>query len=98
MKTRKAKSNPPAPAAALNVPVILMHMLGDPRTMQDDPEYDDVVGDVHRFLTERLFACQMAGIDKKKILIDPGFGFGKTLEHNLALLREIGRASCRERV
>src|SRR5881398_2873363 len=64
-------------AAALGVPVVLMHMLGEPRTMQDDPQYDDVVGDVHRFLTERLFACQMAGIDKKKILIDPGFGFGK---------------------
>ncbi|HEX5124298.1 MAG TPA: dihydropteroate synthase [Rhodanobacteraceae bacterium] len=78
-------------AAALGVPVILAHMLGDPRTMQDDPSYDDVVGDVHRFLTERLFACQMAGIDKKKILVDPGFGFGKTLEHNLLLLRDLKR-------
>ncbi|GAA0715069.1 dihydropteroate synthase [Dokdonella soli] len=78
-------------AAALGVPVCLMHMQGEPRTMQDAPHYDDVVGDVHRFLAERLFACQMAGIDKKKILIDPGFGFGKTLEHNLALLRELGR-------
>ncbi len=78
-------------AAALGVPVILAHMLGDPRTMQDDPQYDDVVGDVHRFLTERLFACQMAGIDKKKILVDPGFGFGKTLEHNLLLLRDLKR-------
>jgi dihydropteroate synthase len=78
-------------AAALGVPVILMHMLGEPRTMQDDPHYDDVVGDVHRFLTDRLFACQMAGIDKKKILVDPGFGFGKTLEHNLLLLRDLKR-------
>ncbi|HET7923808.1 MAG TPA: dihydropteroate synthase [Rhodanobacteraceae bacterium] len=78
-------------AAALGVPVILAHMQGDPRTMQDDPQYDDVVGDVHRFLTERLFACQMAGIDKKKILVDPGFGFGKTLEHNLLLLRDLKR-------
>jgi dihydropteroate synthase len=78
-------------AAALGVPVILMHMLGEPRTMQDDPRYDDVVGDVHRFLTDRLFACQMAGIDKKKILVDPGFGFGKTLEHNLVLLRDLKR-------
>jgi dihydropteroate synthase len=78
-------------AAALGVPVILAHMLGDPRTMQDDPQYDDVVGDVHRFLTERLFACQMAGIDKKKVLVDPGFGFGKTLEHNLLLLRDLKR-------
>jgi len=80
-------------AAALGVPVVLMHMQGDPRTMQDDPQYDDVVGEIHRFLTERLFACQMAGIDKKKILVDPGFGFGKTLEHNLALLRALKRFS-----
>ena len=78
-------------AAALGMPVVLMHMLGEPRTMQDDPYYDDVVGDVHRFLTERLFACQMAGIDKKKILVDPGFGFGKTLEHNLMLLKSLAR-------
>lgn len=78
-------------AAALGVPVCLMHMQGEPRTMQEAPYYDDVVGDVHRFLAERLFACQMAGIDKKKILVDPGFGFGKTLEHNLALLRALAR-------
>jgi dihydropteroate synthase len=78
-------------ASSLGVPVCLMHMQGDPRTMQDAPQYDDVVGEVHRFLTERLFACQMAGIDKKKILVDPGFGFGKTLEHNLALLRALDR-------
>ncbi|WP_291188279.1 dihydropteroate synthase [Dokdonella sp.] len=80
-------------AAELGVPVCLMHMLGEPRTMQDDPRYDDVVGEVHRFLAERLFACQMAGIDKKKILVDPGFGFGKTLQHNLALLRALARFS-----
>ncbi len=78
-------------AAALKVPVCLMHMQGEPRTMQDDPRYDDVVGEVHRFLTDRLFACQLAGIDKKNILVDPGFGFGKTLEHNLALLRVLDR-------
>jgi dihydropteroate synthase len=78
-------------AAALGVPVVLVHMLGAPRTMQDDPQYDDVVGEVHRFLTDRLFACQMSGIDKKKILVDPGFGFGKTLAHNLALLRALDR-------
>jgi dihydropteroate synthase len=78
-------------AAELGVPVCLMHMQGEPRTMQDAPEYDDVVADVHRFLAERLFAVQMAGIDKKKILVDPGFGFGKTLEHNLALLRGLER-------
>ena len=73
-------------AAELGVPVCLMHMLGEPRSMQDDPHYDDVVGEVHRFLTDRLFACELAGIDKRKVLVDPGFGFGKTLEHNLALL------------
>ncbi|HVT33378.1 MAG TPA: dihydropteroate synthase [Rhodanobacteraceae bacterium] len=78
-------------AAALGATVILVHMRGEPRTMQDDPHYDDVVGDVHRFLTDRLFACQMAGIDKKKILVDPGFGFGKALEHNLLLLRDLKR-------
>jgi dihydropteroate synthase len=78
-------------AASLGVPVCVMHMQGEPRTMQDAPHYDDVVADVHRFLAERLFACQMAGIDKKKILVDPGFGFGKSLEHNLALLRGLDR-------
>lgn len=78
-------------AAELGVAVCLMHMQGEPRGMQDAPSYDDVVGEVHRFLTDRLFACQLAGIDKKRILVDPGFGFGKTLEHNLALLRECAR-------
>lgn len=77
--------------AELGVPVCLMHMQGEPRTMQDDPRYDDVVGEVHRFLTDRLFACQMAGIDKKNIFVDPGFGFGKSLEHNLTLLRALER-------
>ena len=77
--------------AELRVPVILMHMQGTPRDMQDAPEYDDVVSDVHRFLTERIFACEMSGISKKKIVIDPGFGFGKTLDHNLALLRQLAR-------
>ncbi|RDI99466.1 dihydropteroate synthase [Dyella solisilvae] len=77
--------------AELGVPVCLMHMLGEPRSMQDDPHYDDVVGDVHRFLTDRLFACELAGIDRRKVMVDPGFGFGKTLEHNLALLRALDR-------
>jgi dihydropteroate synthase len=77
--------------AELGVPVCLMHMLGEPRSMQDDPQYDDVVGDVHRFLTDRLFACELAGIDRRKVMVDPGFGFGKTLEHNLALLRALER-------
>jgi dihydropteroate synthase len=78
-------------AADLKVPVCLMHMQGEPRTMQEDPRYDDVVGEVHRFLAERVFACEMAGIDKRRVLVDPGFGFGKTLEHNLALLRALER-------
>ena len=78
-------------AAELRVPVVLMHMLGEPRSMQDAPEYDDVVGDVHRFLTERIFVAEMAGIDKKRILIDPGFGFGKTTQHNLQLLAQLQR-------
>ncbi|HEV2621381.1 MAG TPA: dihydropteroate synthase [Frateuria sp.] len=78
-------------AAELRVPVCLMHMQGEPRGMQDDPRYDDVVGEVHRFLTDRLFACELAGIDRRRVLVDPGFGFGKTLEHNLALLRALER-------
>jgi dihydropteroate synthase len=78
-------------AAALGVPVVLMHMLGEPRSMQDAPHYDDVVAEVHRFLAERIFAAEMAGIDKKRIVVDPGFGFGKTLGHNLALLANLER-------
>lgn len=77
--------------AELGVPVCLMHMLGEPRSMQDDPQYDDVVGEVHRFLTDRLFACELAGIDRRKVMVDPGFGFGKNLEHNLSLLRALER-------
>ena len=78
-------------AAALGVPVVLMHMLGEPRSMQNVPEYDDVVGDVHRFLAERLFAAEMSGIAKKNLLVDPGFGFGKNTQHNLALLAQLER-------
>lgn len=78
-------------AAELRVPVCLMHMQGEPRVMQDAPDYDDVVGEVHRFLTDRLFSCELAGIDRKRVLVDPGFGFGKNLEHNLALLRAMAR-------
>ncbi|MBB3228366.1 dihydropteroate synthase [Luteibacter sp. Sphag1AF] len=78
-------------AAELGVAVCLMHMQGEPRSMQDDPQYDDVVGEVHRFLTDRLFSCELAGIPRKKVLVDPGFGFGKSLEHNLELLRAMER-------
>ncbi len=78
-------------AAALGVPVVLMHMLGEPRSMQEAPEYDEVVGDVHRFLAERIFVAEMAGIAKKRIVVDPGFGFGKTTQHNLQLLARLER-------
>ena len=78
-------------AASLGVPVVLMHMQGEPRSMQDAPGYDDVVAEVHRFLAERIFAAEMAGIDKKRIVVDPGFGFGKTAAHNLLLLAQLER-------
>ena len=78
-------------AAALDVPVVLMHMQGEPRSMQAAPDYDDVVGDVHRFLAERIFAAEMAGIPKKRLVVDPGFGFGKDTAHNLQLLAQLER-------
>jgi dihydropteroate synthase len=78
-------------AAELGVPVVLMHMLGEPRSMQTAPDYDDVVADVHRFLAERIFAAEMSGIPKKRIVVDPGFGFGKSTAHNLALLAQLQR-------
>jgi dihydropteroate synthase len=68
----------------------LMHMLGEPRTMQQDPRYDDVVSDVKAFLEERLAAAVAAGIPEERVQLDPGIGFGKTLEHNLELLRRLG--------
>ena len=67
-----------------------MHMQGSPRTMQDDPRYDDVVDDVRAFLAERIEAAVAAGIDERRIWVDPGIGFGKTVEHNLELLRRLG--------
>ncbi|MEG3191960.1 dihydropteroate synthase [Lysobacter sp. D1-1-M9] len=78
-------------AASLGVPVILMHMHGEPRSMQDAPQYEDVVAEVHRFLAERIFAAEMAGIAKQQIVVDPGFGFGKNRDHNLALLAQLER-------
>ncbi len=78
-------------AAQLGVPVCVVHMQGEPRSMQQTPQYADVVEDVHRFLAERLFACELEGIPKSRVFVDPGFGFGKTLEHNLALLRALPR-------
>jgi dihydropteroate synthase len=78
-------------AARTGLPVCLMHMLGEPGSMQDQPHYDDVVTEVEQFLLERVAACAAAGIAAHQVLLDPGFGFGKRLEHNLALLRGLGR-------
>jgi dihydropteroate synthase len=76
-------------AAELGVPVCLMHMQGEPRSMQQAPHYDDVVSEVRDFLSERVAICAQAGIPRARLLIDPGFGFGKTLEHNLTLLARL---------
>jgi len=78
-------------AAELNVSVCLMHMQGTPETMQQDPSYDDVVAEVMAFLRERIDAALGAGIAAHNLIVDPGFGFGKTLEHNLLLLRSLNR-------
>jgi dihydropteroate synthase len=72
----------------LNVPYIMMHMQGNPGTMQDNPVYDDVVADILRWFGDRIFRLQSAGV--KDIIIDPGFGFGKTIEHNFEMLRRLG--------
>jgi dihydropteroate synthase len=69
--------------------VCLMHKQGDPSTMQKDPRYDDVVGEVKHYLSNRIAACETAGIEPDRITIDPGFGFGKTVEHNLGLLKRL---------
>lgn len=71
-------------------PVVLMHMKGEPKSMQHDPCYDDVVGEVKEFLLERVESAVAAGIEPENIVLDPGIGFGKTLEHNLALLKRLG--------
>ncbi|WP_314103514.1 dihydropteroate synthase [uncultured Stenotrophomonas sp.] len=80
-----------AAAAELGVPVVLMHMQGEPGSMQDTPQYDDVVAEVHRFLADRMFSAEMAGIAKKNLVIDLGFGFGKTTDHNMVLLARSAR-------
>jgi dihydropteroate synthase len=76
--------------AARGVDCCLMHMLGTPRTMQDDPRYDDVVSEVKAFLEQRLAFAVAAGVAEERIMLDPGIGFGKTLEHNLELLARLG--------
>jgi dihydropteroate synthase len=76
-------------ATELGCEVVLMHMLGEPRTMQDNPRYDDVVAEVGAFLAERANAAIAAGVAREKIWLDPGIGFGKTVAHNLALLANL---------
>jgi dihydropteroate synthase len=83
-------------AAASGCAVCLMHMQGDPRTMQRAPSYVDVVKEVKAFLDERVQACRVAGVSSDRIAIDPGFGFGKTLEHNLELLRHLRELTASE--
>ena len=78
-------------AADLGVPVCLMHMQGRPGTMQREPSYSNVVDEVAAFLDERVAACEAAGIDRQRLIIDPGFGFGKSLDHNLSLLKNLRR-------
>ncbi|MBI6853317.1 dihydropteroate synthase [Pseudomonas cichorii] len=76
-------------AARTGLPVCLMHMLGEPGNMQDDPRYTDLVGEVSAFLQERMTQCAAAGIDRERIILDPGFGFAKTLDHNLSLFKHM---------
>ncbi|WP_010487548.1 dihydropteroate synthase [Pseudomonas sp. S9] len=78
-----------AAAAATGLPVCLMHMRGEPTTMQQNPQYPDVVAEVEGFLLERMAACAAVGIGQDKLLLDPGFGFAKTLEHNLGLFKRL---------
>ena len=81
----------PSVAAELGCEVVLMHMLGEPRTMQDDPRYNDVVAEVEAFLLSRAAVAEAAGVAREKIWLDPGIGFGKTVDHNLALLAALPR-------
>jgi dihydropteroate synthase len=78
-------------AAATGAGVCLMHMRGEPRTMQDEPRYDDVVEEVSGYLAARIRACREAGMEPARIAVDPGFGFGKNTTHNLTLLKHLGR-------
>jgi dihydropteroate synthase len=78
-------------AAELKVPVCLMHMQGTPQTMQTEPDYQDVVSEVESFLLERVAVCEQAGIPAERIMLDPGFGFGKRARHNLRLMKHLSR-------
>ncbi len=86
----RADPDMPSTIAEAGAAVVLMHMLGEPRTMQNDPVYDNVVQTVFDFLAERIAAACAAGIAPDRIVVDPGIGFGKTLEHNLALMANLG--------
>ncbi len=79
-----------AVAAKLNVPVCLMHMQGQPRTMQDSPVYQDIISDISQFFEQRISACLAVGIRRENLILDPGYGFGKTLSHNYELLNRQG--------
>ncbi len=76
-------------AARMDVPVSLMHMQGTPATMQDAPRYEDLGGEIREFLESRIHACDLAGVDRERIVIDPGFGFGKTRQHNHTLITQL---------
>ena len=76
-------------AAATNLNVCLMHMQGQPKTMQKNPSYRDIVSEVKDYLEQRIYACVSSGISRDRLIIDPGFGFGKSLEHNVALLKNL---------
>ena len=76
-------------AARMDVPVCLMHMQGTPATMQDAPRYEDLGGEIREFLEFRIHACDLAGVDRERIVIDPGFGFGKTRQHNHRLITQL---------
>ncbi|MDO6704754.1 dihydropteroate synthase [Photobacterium sp. 1_MG-2023] len=80
-----------AAAAQAGVPICLMHMQGQPRTMQHEPHYEDLLKDVNTFLTERIQACEAAGINRDQLILDPGYGFGKTLTHNYQLLAHLDK-------
>ena len=87
----RALTQPGALQAAVEsqLPVCLMHMQGQPRSMQHNPEYQNVVREVYDFLNQRVAACELAGISRDLLSIDPGFGFGKSLQHNLQLLNDL---------
>jgi len=78
-----------AVAKAFNTPVVLMHMLGRPKTMQDSPSYDNLIADILDFLRDAIARAENQGISKSKLIVDPGIGFGKTVSHNLLLIRHL---------